>query len=95
MGSAAPVPVSKMIWGLLGALSVKVKDPTLAPAATGVNVTPIVQFEGGVVAWSGSTQVLLTTAKSPVATGVVMFKAAVPVLVTVRSCGALVTPTVC
>jgi hypothetical protein len=53
-----PVPVSRIIWGLLGALSVSVSDPALAPGAEGVKVTVIVQFEAGVVTWRGVVQVL-------------------------------------
>jgi hypothetical protein len=96
-GSAAPVPVSRMIWGLSGALSVRVSDPTLCPPTLGVKVTAIVQFDGGVVAWSGVVQVLpvAATAKLPLATALVMVRAAVPVFVTVRISGELVTPTAC
>lgn len=35
-GWGTPVPVIKMICGLLGALSVKVREPTLCPATLGV-----------------------------------------------------------
>jgi hypothetical protein len=92
-GSAAPVPVSRTIWGLLGALSVRVSEPTLCPAAVGVNVTPIVQFEGGDVGWSATVQELLATAKLPLAATAETVRAAVPVFDTVRSRGALATPT--
>jgi hypothetical protein len=95
MGWADPVPVSRMIWGLLGALSVRVSDPTLDPAMVGVKVTAMVQFELGVVAWSPAVQLLLCTAKSPVIAALVKVRGAVPVLVTVRVRGALVTPTAC
>lgn len=54
-----PVPVSRIIWGLLGALSVSVSDPTLSPAVVGVKVTLIAQFEGGVVGWRGAVEQLL------------------------------------
>jgi hypothetical protein len=73
-----------MICGLLGALSVRVSEPTLCPAAVGVKVTPMVQFDGGVVAWSGTVQLLLCTAKLPLAVTAEMVKAAVPVFDTVR-----------
>jgi hypothetical protein len=92
-GWSTPVPVRRIIWGLLGALSVRVSDPTLNPATLGVKVTLIVQFEGGVVAWSGAVQLLLCTAKSLLATTLEMFRAAVPVLVTVRTRGELVVLT--
>lgn len=95
IGSEAPVPVSRMTCGLSGALSVRVSDPTLGPPTFGVKVTPIVQFEGGVVAWSGAVvQLLLAIAKLPLATAEDMVNAAVPVFVTVSTRGALVTPTV-
>ena len=84
MGSAVPVPVSRMTWGLLGALSVRVSDPTLDPAVTGVKVTPIVQFEGGVVFSRPAVQLLLCTVKSPVATKLEKVSGADPVFVTVR-----------
>jgi hypothetical protein len=55
-------------------------------------VTEIVQFEFGVVTWSGTVQLLLCTAKSPLAVTDVIASAAVPVFVTVRTCGTLATP---
>ncbi len=80
----------------MGALSVRVSDPTLDPGTGGVKVTLIVQFEGGVVTWSAAVQVLLDTAKSLLlSTKLDMFRGAVPVFVTVRIIGALVTPTAC
>lgn len=94
-GCADPVPVSRIIWGLLGALSVRVSDPTLEPAMVGVKVTVIVQLELGVVAWSPAVQLLLATAKSPVTATLVKVRAAVPVFVTARVRGELVTPTAC
>jgi hypothetical protein len=94
-GAPTPVPVSRIIWGLLGALSVKASDPTLDPTTLGAKVTLIVQFEGGVVAWSAAVQLLFCTAKSLLATTFEMVKAAVPVFVTVRGRGVLVTPTGC
>ena len=96
-GAAMPVPVSRMTCGLLGALSVSVSEPTLGPATVGVKVTAIVQFEGGVVTWSGAVQVLplAAIANSPLATALVMVSGPVPVLVTVRVRGGLATPTPC
>jgi hypothetical protein len=65
-----------------------VNEPVLLPAAVGVNVTLMVQFApaGKLV-----PQVLLC-AKSPVATMLVIIKAAVPVLLNATACGALVVP---
>lgn len=74
-------------------MSVRVSEPTLCPADVGVKVTPMVQFDAGVVAWRATVQLLLCTAKLPLATTVVMVKAAVPVFETVRIIGALATPT--
>jgi hypothetical protein len=94
-GRSSPVPVSRIIWGLLGALSVRASDPTLVPTTLGVKVTLIVQFEGGVVAWSATVQLLFCTAKSLLTTTLEMLRAAVPVFVTVRGRGVLVAPTAC
>jgi hypothetical protein len=90
---STPVPVSRIIWGLSGALSVRVSESTLGPGEVGVKVTPISQFDGGVVAWRGTVQPLAWTAKSPLAIALVKFNAAVPVFVTVRNRGELVTLT--
>jgi len=49
--------------------------------------------DGGVVACSPLAQLLVVTAKSPVATADVMVKADVPVFVIVIVWGALATPT--
>jgi hypothetical protein len=51
------------------------------------------QVEGGVVACSPLAQLLVGTAKSPVATADVMVRADVPVFVIVIVWGALATPT--
>jgi hypothetical protein len=94
-GWSTPVPVSRAIWGLSGALSVIVSAPTLAPGREGgVKVTVIVQFEGGEVTSSGAVQVLVPTAKSPLAVTLVMINGAVPVFVTRILCGLPATPTV-
>ena len=55
----------------------------------------MVQFEGGVVTWSGVLQVLPPDgmANSPLTTALLMFSAAVPVFVIVMVAGALVVPT--
>jgi hypothetical protein len=90
---STPVPVSRIIWGLSGALSVRVSESTLEPVEVGVKVTPISQFDGGVVAWRGAAQPLVWTAKPPLATALVKFNAAMPVFVTVRNWGELVVLT--
>lgn len=53
------------------------------------------QLEAGVVAWRVPRQLSVATAKSPLAVTAVMVSAAVPVFVTVRGRGAVVTPTGC
>jgi len=93
MGGSTPVPVSRIIWGLSGALSVRVSESTLAPDKVGVKVTPISQFDAGVVAWRGTAQPLVWTAKAPLVIALVIFNAAVPVFVTVRNRGELVVLT--
>jgi hypothetical protein len=92
-GWSTPVPVSRIIWGLSGALSVRVRESTLGPDTVGVKVTPISQFDAGVVAWRGTAQPLVWTAKPPLAIALVIFNAAVPVFVTVRNWGELVVLT--
>ena len=74
-------------------MSARVNDPTRCPATVGVKVTVIVQFEAGVVAWSVTKQLLLATAKSPLAVTDVIVRAAVPVFVTVSASGEVATPT--
>jgi hypothetical protein len=92
-GWTTPVPVSRIIWGLSGALSVRVSESTLEPGEVGVKVTPISQFDAGVVAWRGTAQPLVWTAKAPLAIALVIFNAPVPVFVTVRNRGELVVLT--
>ena len=74
-------------------MSVRVSESILEPVEVGVKVTPITQFDGGVVAWRGTVQPLVWTAKSPLAIALVIFNAAVPVFVTVRNRGELVVLT--
>lgn len=88
-GTVAPVPVSAILLGLPPALSVMVKLPLRAPATVGLNVTKIVQF-----AAAGTdpplVQVPPDLAKSPLITIVDKASAALPVLLTVTVCAALV-----
>ena len=62
---AVPVPLSPTVCGLVIALSVNVSAPVAAPSATGVKVTPTVQFP---FAFTLVLQVLLAIANGPVAT---------------------------
>lgn len=60
-----PVPVRPTAMGLPGALKGIVSVPVRVPDAAGRNVTPTAQVEPAVTV----VQVLLLTAKSPVAAG--------------------------
>ena len=83
---ATPVPVSDTVCGLPVALSVKVMVPGWLPVAVGVNVTLIVQLAP---AATELPQVLLS-AYCALAVMLVTLSAAVPVLVSVTVCAALV-----
>ena len=88
---AVPVPLKLTVCGLLGALSVKFSEALRLPAADGVNVTLTVQVPLGVTV--APVQVSALLAKSlafvpPIVT-VEMVRLAVPVLVTVTLCAAL------
>jgi len=86
-----PVPKSETLCGLPGALSVTLSDPVLVPGLVGEKVTLIAQLEE--TAREGPQ--LLDWAKSPVVAIPDMFSVAVavPKLVSVTVCGALVAPT--
>ena len=77
-----------MTCGLPAALSVIVSNPVLLPAAVGVNVTLMAQLAVG----AKPVPQVLSSAKSPVTVMLVMVNAAVPELVRVIVCGALVDP---
>ena len=90
----APVPVKLTDCGLFVALSVKVNVAVRLPAVVGVNVTLTVQL-----AFTASEvpHVSLGIAKSPGSVPpictLLMVKAALPPLVRVTPCAALVVPT--
>jgi hypothetical protein len=90
MGAATPVPVSEIVCGLLPALSTKVTEPTALPAVVGVKVTLMVQIPP---AATDEPQVLVW-AKGPLAVIEPRFRVAVPLLVTVTVCTALVVFTI-
>ena len=69
-------------------MSLMVMEPVLLPATVGVNVTLMVQFASA----AKLAPQVLSCAKSPVTTMLVIIKAAVPVLLNVTACGALVVP---
>jgi hypothetical protein len=81
-----PVPDIVIVWGLFVALSVIVMVPNRFPDAVGVNVTLIVQVA------PAATLVgqLLTWPKSPLEVTLEITSAALPVLVSVTACTALV-----
>jgi hypothetical protein len=93
--AAAPVPVSGTNCGLPAALSAKLTFALRAPVAVGVNVTLTVQFA---FAASEAGQALVC-AKSPGLVPVTVIpeivSAALPVLVSVMVCDALVVFSVC
>lgn len=84
-----PVPVSVTCCGLFAALSVIVTVPLKVPAVGGVKVTEIVQF------FPAATLVpqVLVSPKFVLAAMLVMVRVALPVLVSVTVCAALVVPT--
>src|SRR5437667_426111 len=86
---AAPVPVMLTMCGLPAALSVMVIAPVRVPVAVGVKVTLMAQLAP---AATDVPQVLVCM-KSPLATMLVTLSAAVPVLVSVTVCTALVVLT--
>lgn len=91
--AANPVPVSVMACGEPAALSVIVTLAERLPTASGLKVTEIVQFAPAatlgpqVWVWAKSPEL------APVTKMLVIDKGAVPVLVSVTTCAALVTPT--
>ena len=91
---AAPAPVNDTVCGLPVAPSVMVTAATSAPLAEGVNVTLIVQLP---LALTLPPQVLLSAkslAFAPVIVMLVIYRIAVPLLVSVTLFAALVVPTV-
>ena len=88
--AAVPVPVNATVNGLLVALPVTDTEPVRVPAAVGVNFTVTVHDAPAAI---DEPQVFVCE-KSPVAATPETVAAAVPVLVTVTACVALVVPTV-
>lgn len=89
---AVPVPVSGTVCGLLFALSVIVIAPVRVPVAVGVKVTLILQFAPAAsVAPQGFG--LVTRAKSPLATMLLMDNVPLPLLVMVTIFPGAVLPT--
>jgi len=86
---AAPVPVRPTVCGLPEALSVTLELPVRVPDAVGVNVTLMLQFPPD----ASEPPQLSVSAKSPLATMLLMVRVAVPVFDSVTVCAALVVPT--
>jgi hypothetical protein len=82
------VPLRLADCGLPEALFVTLSVPVRAPKAVGVNVTWMVQLAAG----ASELPQLLVCPKSPLAAMLVIDSAAVPQLVNVTVCAALVTP---
>jgi hypothetical protein len=90
-GVGCPVPVSVTVCGPPDALSTTVNVPVRAPLAVGAKVTEIWQVPPAVK----EVPQLLVSAKSAEDEIWVIFSTAVPVLLNVTFCGALVLPTCC
>jgi hypothetical protein len=94
LGTRRPVPLKGTLWGLLGALSTRIRSANRVPEALGVKVTLMAQLAPGA---RGAEQVLLKIANSeaftPVMVGLLKVKLASPVLVTTTACAALVVLT--
>jgi len=88
-----PVPLSAIVWGLPGALSLKERLPDAVPAAVGVNVTATVQDADPPTGLEVEHVVPdATVAKGPVTLIAVKVRLAPPVLVSVTVCEGLVVP---
>ena|SRR5438093_1459107 len=87
----APSPVRLAVWGLLRALSIMFSAPARDPMAEGVNVTLIPQL----APIARLVPQLFVWAKSPLAAMLETVSGALPELVRVSACAALVVPTCC
>ena len=89
-----PVPLSAIVWGMPGALSLKERLPDAVPAAVGVNVTATVQDPDALTELEVEHVVPdATVAKGPTTLIAVKVRLALPVLVSVTVCEGLVVPT--
>jgi len=88
-----PVPLSAIVWGVPGALSLKERLPDAVPAAVGVNVTATVQDPDAPTGLEVEHVVPdAAVAKGPVTLIAVRVRLAPPVLVSVTVCEGLVVP---
>jgi len=86
---SSPAPDMVVFCGLLVALSVKVSEPVRFPLAVGANVTLTEQLAPA----ARLAPQLFVSPKSPVVAIAEMDSAALPLLVSVTFCAALVVPT--
>jgi hypothetical protein len=86
--AATPVPVTVMVWGLSGALSVMLISSVAEPKAEGVKVMLIVQYPAPL---ESVPMQLSVSKKSPLVVISVMVSGALPALMTDTVCGALLT----
>lgn len=87
-GATTPVPPSRIVCGLLGALLVIVRVPLRVPLAVGVKITLRVQEEPA----ASELPQLLVSAKSPFTEIEEMERTASPVLESVTDCAELFVP---
>jgi hypothetical protein len=89
-----PVPLSAIVWGLLGALSLNERLPDAVPAAVGVNVTAIVQVAAAATGFEVEQVVPeVAMAKGKVTAMALKVRLLLPVLVRVTVWELLVVPT--
>ena len=89
---SCPIPLSATVCGELLALSVRISEPVVAPAAVGSKNTPIEQVAP---AATELPQALRTPKLAGLATTLVIVSATLPVLLTVTLCGRPLVPTYC
>ena len=88
-----PVPERLRVCGLPGALSAIDNAAERAPAAVGANVTLTVQLAPAIKEPAQLSFSLKSVGLLPIRLRLLMYKVALPVLVTVTFCALLVVPT--
>src|SRR5262249_51810778 len=94
-GGTLPVPLRLTCWGLPPALSVTCRLAAAAPTATGGNGAVGAQLGAGASVGGGSGQEVVrakSPALAPLSPTLEMVSGALPVLVSVTLCAALVVP---
>ena len=87
---SCPVPLNATVCGLLGALSLIVNVPALAPLAVGSKKTPIAQLEPAATVLPQTFSVPKSVA---LVVTLVMVRGALPLFITVTLCGRPDVPT--